>query len=128
MRTRIINQDRRGRQRKRPTRDLNEEHTSQRDPDREPGFGRWGRGRRGHEGEVGHEDIGDGEAHQEDAPRFHGSESRVRDGVDEELHRDADDAENGHGETDGGGLHADAAGEAEWEALEGRERGVVDWC
>lgn len=86
MRRRVIDQDRRSRERKSATSNLDEQNQAQRKPNPYPVFLGWRRGRRGYDGEERHEYVGDGEAVQENAPGFDDAEFGVHEGVDEELH------------------------------------------
>ena len=61
------------------------------------------------DGEVRGQSVGEGEEAEAVAEASQGAESGVDGGVDKELEAYADDAEDGHGESDAAGRHAQAA-------------------
>ncbi len=97
--------------------DLDEQDAAEREPDREAG----GLVRRGEggvdDGEVRRQGVGEGEEAEAVAEALPGPEPGVDGRVGEELEAYADDAEDGHGESDAAGGHAEAAGEAEGQGL-----------
>ena len=119
MRRAIINQDDGSRESERAGNDLDEEHAAEGEPDE--GTGGLGRGRvgGGDEREVWGEGVGDGEEEEGVAEGGDGAEPGVDAGVDEELEGDSYDAEDGHGETDAAGGHAETACEGEGKGLMG---------
>ena len=97
--------------------DLDGQDAAQREPDGDAG----GLVRRGEggvdDGEVWRQGVGEREEAEAVAEAPQRPESGVDGRVDEELEADADDAEDGHGESDAAGRHAQSACEAERQSL-----------
>ena len=121
----VIKQDNRSGQRERPRRDLQQEDKRDADPDEEPPRGRGGRGRRRQDGQIRGDGVRDREEDQEGAEGAQGAESGVHGGVQEQLEGHAQHPEDRGRDADGGGGHAEAAGESEGEMGGGGEGGVA---
>ncbi|KAJ3481284.1 hypothetical protein NLG97_g7857 [Lecanicillium saksenae] len=123
----VVDEDRHAGQRKRPARDLHEQRAADGEPHGDARLGRRRRHGARHHGQVRHDEVRQREAKQRQPPRADGAQARGQRRVQEQLHQDADDAEDGHGHADALRGHAQAAGEAERQARRrGRGRRVVD--
>ena len=113
MRTAVVDEDGVRGQGEGAAEDLDEEHAAEGEP--EEGTGglcrRGGGG--GHDGEVGGEEVREREEAQEGTIGAERAEEGVDARIDDQLERDADGAEDGHGEADGPGGHAETAGKVE---------------
>jgi hypothetical protein len=111
----VVDQDRLRRQRKCSPNHLKGQYPRDGQPHSNSTLG-MGRGTRlgaRYQAEERHEEVGEGEADEEDAPAPDGAKMRREPWVDKELESDAEDTKDGHGHADFAGLEAHAASEDE---------------
>lgn len=113
----VVDQDDACRQRERAPEDLDKKHTREGQPDEKAAGRRGWSSAAADDGQVGREAVSEREAEDAPAVASQRAESSVDARVDEELEGDSYGAQDGHGETDSTGWHAETTCERKGEVL-----------